>query len=615
MLEPTAEDCTPPLTLWDQLWRYALVVAVSGLAWGEIAYREWTHDSPWFWVDLAGGIAAFWIVRYRRRSPFAIALVLTLFGLFSMASAGPGVLAAVSLFTRRNLRQIIPIGILNVVVAQTYAWYQPTGNQDPAWVTFTFSVVSTVAVVAIGMYIGSRRELIWTLRERAHQAEAEQELRVGRARSAERERIAREMHDVLAHRISLVTMHAGALAYRTDLPPEQVRETAELIQTKAHEAMTDLRQVLGMLRGEDGVPDRPQPTLPDLGTLMDEARTSGMVVDFHDLLPSGQLPSEQVGRTVYRIVQEALTNARKHAAGTHVVGHRRRAAGPGCDLRDRQRQAGRPGERPRRPRIGPRPRRPARAGSAHRRHAASRRDRHRLHVARLAPVDDMSPDVAAGPIRVLIVDDDALVRSGLALILGGAKTIEVVAQAADGRQGLAAVAEHHPDVVLMDIRMPVMDGIEATVALAARPRPPKVIVLTTFDADDYVVRALAAGASGFLLKDTAPEDIVDAVLRVADGEPMLSPSVTTTLIQRVTEQSSPERGRTALSRIERLTERERDVALAVGRGLSNAEIAQELYLSIPTVKAHIGRLFMKLEVDNRVQIALCVHDAGLAPGG
>jgi DNA-binding NarL/FixJ family response regulator len=225
-------------------------------------------------------------------------------------------------------------------------------------------------------------------------------------------------------------------------------------------------------------------------------------------------------------------------------------------------------------------------------------------------VDDVNP-ATDGPIRVLIVDDDPLVRSGLALILGGAKAIEVVAQAANGRDGIAAVDAYRPDVVLMDIRMPVLDGIEATATLSGTTDPPKVIVLTTFDADDYVLRALAAGASGFLLKDTAPEDIVAAVLKVADGEPMLSPSVTTTLIQRVTAQGSPGRGRSALERLDRLTERERDVALAVGRGLSNAEIAGELYLSVPTVKAHIGRLFMKLEVDNRVQIALCVHDAGL----
>jgi DNA-binding NarL/FixJ family response regulator len=214
--------------------------------------------------------------------------------------------------------------------------------------------------------------------------------------------------------------------------------------------------------------------------------------------------------------------------------------------------------------------------------------------------------------RILIVDDDPLVRSGLALILGGASTLEVVAQAANGREGLAAVDEHEPDVVLMDIRMPVMDGIEATEALVARSDPPKVIVLTTFDADDYVLRALAAGASGFLLKDTAPEDIVDAVHKVAAGEPMLSPSVTTTLIQQVTARAPGPSQSVARERMEQLTEREHQVALAVGRGLSNAEIARELYLSVPTVKAHIGRLFMKLQVENRVQIALCVHDAGLA---
>lgn len=229
----------------------------------------------------------------------------------------------------------------------------------------------------------------------------------------------------------------------------------------------------------------------------------------------------------------------------------------------------------------------------------------------LAPVDDLTP---RDPIRLVIVDDDPLVRSGLTMMLGGSSTLAVVGQAADGAEGLAVVAEHRPDVVLLDIRMPVMDGIEATAALVEREPAPKVIVLTTFDADDYVVRALAAGASGFLLKDTAPSDIVAAIHKVAAGEPMLSPSVTTTLIQQVTAGTGPssDRGRAAQERMQRLTEREHEVALAVGRGLSNAEIATELFLSVPTVKAHIGRLFTKLEVENRVQIALCVHDAGLA---
>lgn len=214
-------------------------------------------------------------------------------------------------------------------------------------------------------------------------------------------------------------------------------------------------------------------------------------------------------------------------------------------------------------------------------------------------------------IRVLVVDDDALVRSGLLMMLAGAPDIEVIGEAADGKTGVDAAREHHPDVVLMDIRMPQMDGLEATEIIGSWSDPPKVIVLTTFDADDYVARALGAGASGFLLKDTAPREIVEAIRKVADGDPMLSPSVTAKLIERLTAGSGPNRTRIAKSRVSRLTERERDVAVAVGSGLSNADIAARLHLSVPTVKAHIGHLFTKLEATNRVQIAICVHDAGL----
>lgn len=216
------------------------------------------------------------------------------------------------------------------------------------------------------------------------------------------------------------------------------------------------------------------------------------------------------------------------------------------------------------------------------------------------------------PIRLLVVDDDALVRSGLAMILGGAPDLVVVAQAVDGRDGLAAAREHRPDVVLMDVRMPVMNGLEATEHLISWPHPPKVIVLTTFDDDDYVARALRAGATGFLLKDTPPAQIIEAIRAVARGEPMLSPTVTARLITRFTGGGTPERTRSARERMDRLTEREREVAVEVGRGLGNAEIAAALHLSVPTVKAHVGRLFVKLEADNRVQIAICVHEAGLS---
>jgi DNA-binding NarL/FixJ family response regulator len=212
-------------------------------------------------------------------------------------------------------------------------------------------------------------------------------------------------------------------------------------------------------------------------------------------------------------------------------------------------------------------------------------------------------------IRLLIVDDDPLVRSALTFMLGGQPDLEVVGQAGDGQAGLDAAADLGPDVVLMDIRMPRMSGLDATRRLLAGDDPPRVIVLTTFDADEYVAEALAAGADGFLLKDTAPPQVVDAIRKVADGEPMLSPAVTRSLIRQV---AGTTRSTAAVARLADLTERERDVALAVGRGLSNAQIAAELYLSVPTVKAHVSRLFDKLAVTNRVQIALCVHDAGLA---
>jgi DNA-binding NarL/FixJ family response regulator len=211
--------------------------------------------------------------------------------------------------------------------------------------------------------------------------------------------------------------------------------------------------------------------------------------------------------------------------------------------------------------------------------------------------------------RVLIVDDDPLVRSGLTLILGGAPDLEVVGEAGDGAAALDAVRVLSPDVVLMDLRMPRMDGLRATEQLTSLRDPPLVIVLTTFDVDDAVFRALSAGAAGFLLKDTAPPDLVEAVRRVAAGEPMLSPAVTRRLIDQVTGGRDTARRDRARSLVSSLTERERQVAGAVARGLANAEISHELHLSVPTVKAHVGRLFTKLGVDNRVQVALVMHDA------
>jgi DNA-binding NarL/FixJ family response regulator len=218
----------------------------------------------------------------------------------------------------------------------------------------------------------------------------------------------------------------------------------------------------------------------------------------------------------------------------------------------------------------------------------------------------------ADVIRILIVDDDALVRAGLSMILDGTEDVRVVGEAADGSEVADAVAACSPDVVLMDIRMPGVDGLSATESLRAQENAPQIIVLTTFEAGDDVLRALRAGAAGFLLKDTPPPEIVRAIRLVAAGEAMLSPTVTRRLISHVADDGLAGRGARARELLDRLTDREREVAIAIGQGKSNAEIAAELYMSVATVKAHVSRLLQKLDLDNRVQIALLAHDAGVA---
>ncbi len=214
-------------------------------------------------------------------------------------------------------------------------------------------------------------------------------------------------------------------------------------------------------------------------------------------------------------------------------------------------------------------------------------------------------------IRLLLVDDDPLVRAGLALMLGGADDVEIVGEAADGDEVGPLVDRTRPDVVLMDIRMPVVDGLTATERLRARADAPQVVVLTTFHADEQVLRALRAGAAGFVLKDTPPAEILDAVRRVAAGAPVLSPAVTRRLMERAAGAGPDTRRTRARARVDTLNDREREVAVAVGRGLANAEIAAHLFMSVATVKAHVSRVLAKLGLNNRVQIALLTYDAGL----
>jgi DNA-binding NarL/FixJ family response regulator len=223
--------------------------------------------------------------------------------------------------------------------------------------------------------------------------------------------------------------------------------------------------------------------------------------------------------------------------------------------------------------------------------------------------------MAVTPVRVVIVDDDPLVRAGLRMILDGAPDIEVAGEATDGQEAVDAVLRERPDVVLMDIRMPRMDGLAATRRLQERGTTTRIIILTTFDTDDMVLTALRHGATGFLLKDTPPAELVRAIRRAAEGEPSLSASVTTRLIAAVTSQADDSRQRAARALLARLTDRERQVAVAVSEGLTNTEIAESLHMGVATVKTHVGNVFAKLEAANRVHVARCVHDAGPTGAG
>jgi len=215
-------------------------------------------------------------------------------------------------------------------------------------------------------------------------------------------------------------------------------------------------------------------------------------------------------------------------------------------------------------------------------------------------------------VRVVLIDDDPLVRAGLKLMLGGREGVDFVGEGSDGSEAAALVAEHQPDVLLMDIRMPGKDGLTATEELMAQKDAPRVVILTTFDSDDSVLRALAAGAAGFLLKDTPPDRMLEAIKQVAAGEHTLSPSVVSQVIAAATRHRGDPRREDARADLAVLNAREKDVAIAIGRGLTNAEISARHYLSLATVKGVVTQIFDKLGLTNRVQVAIKVHDAGWA---
>jgi signal transduction histidine kinase len=307
------------------------VAAVIGIL--AFADGHATHDYPGWFVALdalagMGTCASLW---FRRRWPLGLALVLVPLSTLFSAAAGTAIIALFTLAVHRPVRQALAVAALAMAAQPVYlALYN---NDNTSYVIdVALSILITGAVLAWGMFVRARRQLVFSLRDRARRAETEQQLRVEQARQQERARIAREMHDVLAHRISLLSLHAGALEFRPDAPPDEVARAAGVIRASAHDALEDLRAVIGVLRDspEAAEPERPQPTLADLPALIDESRAAGMRVSYDWRVARGERLPEATGRNAYRIVQEGLTNARKHAHGAAV--DVTLAGGPGAGL-------------------------------------------------------------------------------------------------------------------------------------------------------------------------------------------------------------------------------------------------------------------------------------------
>ncbi|TDU83879.1 signal transduction histidine kinase [Kribbella voronezhensis] len=309
----------PPLTRWQSRWRYLFAVVAGAVFW--VATLANAYDwvlRPYLVFDLCLGVLSVVLMRWRRRYPLAIALLVSAIGGVSSAASGAVVVTALSLATRRKLPEIVPLAVVGLVASIVYFETQP--GQKGLAVSVAFTLVFVSAVIAIGMYVGARRDLLATLRERADRAEREQDLRIQQAHVTERARIAREMHDVLAHRLSLVALHAGALEYCRSLSDDEVANAAAITRQSAHRALNDLHEILGVLRtlDSDAPPEPPQPTLVDLPALVREATGSGARVRLHNEIENLADAPEAIGRNAYRMVQESLTNARKHAPDTAV---------------------------------------------------------------------------------------------------------------------------------------------------------------------------------------------------------------------------------------------------------------------------------------------------------
>ena len=522
--------------IWDTL--LALAAVVLGVL--AFALREQRPDEPPAALGFALVVVAGTSLAWRRRAPLTVATIVSaavataaLFGYWPefVALLWIAVYSAAAYTERdRLIRILLPVAVLtSTAISIGERW-----DRGLNWIEILTDLIVTFGVpFLLGRMTFNRRRRI--VRER--------EVATREAVAAERAAIARELHDVVAHHMSVMVVQAGAARAVSGSDPAATAEALRQIEASGRTGLAEMRRLLEVLKAEgDGDGRAPQPGLARLNELLDAMRASGLPVEaVVEGTPRALSPG--VDLSAYRIVQEALTNSLRHAGG----GERARRGAPRAGrarARDRRR-------RPRTAR-GSRGLRGARADrDARTRPAVRRRTRGRAAPGRRVPragAPALGAGVSDAPIRVLIADDQALMRTGFRMILDAQDDIEVVGEAIDGADAIRRFEALSPDVVVMDVRMPTMDGIEATRRLSALERPARVLILTTFDLDDYVYEALRAGASGFLLKDRPPEELVAAVRVIAAGEALLAPSVTRRLIEEFARRApavKPDRARRA----------------------------------------------------------------------
>ena len=477
-------------------------------------------------------------------------------------------------------------------------------------------VASGPAPVAwlVGRNLRYRRARWAELQDRAERLERERQEEARRAVTEERLRIARELHDVIAHSMSVIAVQSAVGHHVMDTQPDQARQALAAIEATSRSALTEMRRLLGVLRqdGQTRGSLAPAPGLADLDSLVSQVQDTGLRVWIKVDGQRGPVPPrhrpvgvpDHPGGAHQRDQARGLPVRYRHDLLSRRRGDRGdRRQGPSCARRRC---------RARQERLGPRDHRHARAGRGVRR-AVHRRSRARWRLPGAGPV----PGTGGGRlIRVVVADDQALVRGGFRVLVDSAPDLQVVGEASDGTEAVALARKQQPDVVLMDIRMPHLDGLEATrlICGSGETEGAKVLVLTTFDLDEYVYAALRAGASGFLLKDTPPNDLLAGIRVVAAGDALLAPSVTRQLISEFVRR--PDSDRPPPATLDVLTSREREVLTLVARGWSNAEIAERLHLSPATAKTHVGRLLTKLEARDRTQLVVIAYETGLVtPGG